>query len=141
MLHIGDKVNISGSGNRTYTIVHISDKNGTLKYRGFDYDYTVLSDLLGESDMMVVERATEPNTITAGEDVLVSKYSDTRVIQESSDAYRTSEWTVEPEPPIHGVVTSVNGFGYQLYYVTLDNGKNVKVKPHDIMRAADYTLF
>ena len=141
MLHIGDKVTISGSGNRIYTIVHISDYNGTLKYRGFDYDYMVPSDLLGESDMTVIEHTTEPNAITAGEDVLVSQYSYTRVIQESLGAHRASEWSVEPETPVHGVVTSVNGFGYLTYHVTLDDGKNVKVESQDITRAGDYTLF
>lgn len=141
MLHIGDKVTISGSGNRIYTIVHVGNYSGTLKYRGFDYEYMVPSDLLRETDMTVVEHTTEPNTITAGEDVLVSQYSYTRVIQESPGAHRASEWSVEPETPVHGVVTSVNGFEYLTYHVTLDDGKDVKVEPHDIMRTADYTLF
>ena len=141
MLHIGDKVTVRGAGNRVYTIVHISDNGGTLKYRGFDYEHMVPSDLLGESDTTVVEHTTEPNTITAEEDVLVSQYSYTRVIQESPGTHRASEWSVEPETPVHGVVTSVNGFGYLTYHVTLDDGKNVKVEAHYIKRATDYTLF
>ena len=141
MLHIGDKVTISGWGSRIYTIVHVSDNDDAIKYRGFDYEYMVPSDLHEESDMTVVEHTTEPNTITAGEDVLVSQYSYTRVIQESPGAHRASEWSVEPETPVHGVVTSVNGFGYLTYHVTLDDGKTVKVEAHHITRAADYTLF
>ena len=91
--------------------------------------------------MTVIEHTTEPNAITAGEDVLVSQYSYTRVIQESLGAHRASEWSVEPETPVHGVVTSVNGFGYLTYHVTLDDGKNVRVEAHHIKRATDYTLF
>lgn len=140
MLHLGDKVTIRGWGNRIYTIVQISNDDSTIKYRGFDWEYMVPSDLHKESEMTVVEPTTEPNTITVGDDVLVSQYSYARVIQESPGAHRASEWSVEPETPVHGVVTSVNGFGYQLYHVTLDDGKNVKVEPHDIARA-DYTLF
>lgn len=141
MLHIGDKVTVRGEGNRVYTIVHISDNGGTLKYRGFDYEHMVPSDLLGESDTTVVEHTTEPNTITAGEDVLVSQYSYTRVIQESPGAHRASEWSVEPETPVHGVVTTVNGSAYQTYRVRLDDGNSVKVESQDITRAEDYTLF
>ena len=141
MLHIGDKVTISGSGNRIYTIVQISNDEGTIKYRGFDWEYMVPSDLHKESEMTVVEPTTEPNTITVGDDVLVSKYSDIRMIQESSDAYRTHEWLVEPETPVHGVVTTVNGSTYQTYRVRLDDGNSVKVESQDITRVADYTLF
>ena len=105
----------------------------------------VPSDLHKESEMTVVEPTTEPNTITVGEDVLVSKYSDIRMVQESSDAYRTHEWLVEPETPIHGIVTTVNGSAYQTYHVRchvrLDDGNSVKVESQDITRAADYTLF
>ena len=145
MLHIGDKVTISGSGNRIYTIVQISNDEGTIKYRGFDWEYMVPSDLHKESEMTVVEPTTGPNTITVGDDVLVSKYSDIRMMQESSGAYRTHEWSVEPETPVHGVVTTVNGSAYQTYSmryrVQLDDGNSVKVEEHHITRAADYTLF
>ena len=145
MLHIGDKVTISGSGNRIYTIVQISNDEGTIKYRGFDWEYMIPSDLHKESEMTVVEPTTEPNTITVGDDVLASKYSDIRMVQESSDAYRTHEWLVEPETPVHGVVTVVNGSAYQTYCmryrVQLDDGSSVKVESQDITRAADYTLF
>lgn len=141
MLHIGDKVTIRGWADRIFTIVHISDTGGTVRYRGFDYEHMIPSDSLKESDTTVVEHTTEPNTITAGEDVLVSQYSYTRVIQERPGAHRASEWSVEPETPVHGVVASVNGFGYLTYHVTLDDGKNVKVESHNITRAADYTLF
>lgn len=141
MLHIGDKVTISGSGNRIYTIVQISNDEGTIRYRGFDWEYMVPSDLLKETEMTVVERTTEPNTITVGEDVLVSKYSDIRMMQESSTAYRAHEWLVEPETPVHGIVTTVNGSAYQTYRVRLDDGNSVKVESQDITRAADYTLF
>ena len=72
---------------------------------------------------------------------VVSKYSDIRMIQESSDAYRTHEWLVEPETPVHGVVTTVNGSAYQTYRVQLDDGNSVKVESQDITRAGDYTLF
>ena len=145
MLHIGDKVTISGSGNRIYTIVQISNDEGTIKYRGFDWEYMVPSDLHKELEMTVVEPTTEPNTITVGDDVLVSKYSDIRMMQESSGAYRTHEGLVEPETPVHGVVTTVNGSAYQTYCmqyrVQLDEGNSVKVESQDITRAADYTLF
>lgn len=141
MLHIGDKVTIRGWGDRVYTIVHISDTGGTIKYRGFDWEYMVPSDLHKESEMTVVEPTTEPNTITVGDDVLVSKYSDIRMMQESSGAYRTHEWSVEPETPVHGIVTTVNGSTYQTYRVQLDDGNSVKVESQDITRAADYTLF
>lgn len=145
MLHIGDKVTISGSGNRVYTIVHINDNGGTVRYRGFDWEYMVPSDLLKETEMTVVECTTEPNTITVGDDVLVSQYSDIKVIQESTGTHRASEWIVEPETPVHGVVTTVNGFAYQTYCVRyrvqLDDGNSVKVDSQDITRAADYTLF
>ena len=141
MLHIGDNVTISGSGNRIYTIVQISNDEGTIKYRGFDWEYMVPSDLHKESEMTVVEPTTEPNTITVGDDVLVSKYSDIRMIQESSSAYRTHEWLVEPETPVHGIVTTVNNSTYQTYRVRLDDGNSVKVESQDITRAADYTLF
>ena len=141
MLHIGDKVTISGSGNRIYTIVQISNDEGTIKYRGFDWEYMVPSDSHKESEMAVVEPTTEPNTITVGDDVLVSKYSDIRMMQESSGAYHTHEWLVEPETPVHGVVTTVNDSTYQTYRVRLDNGNSVKVDSQDITRAADYTLF
>ena len=145
MLHIGDKVTISGSGNRIYTIVQISNDEETIKYRGFDWEYMVPSDLHKESEMTVVEPTTEPNTITVGEDVLVTKYSDIRMMQESSGAYRTHEWSVEPETPVHGVVTTVNGSAYQTYCVRyrvqLDDDNSVKVESQDITRAADYTLF
>lgn len=145
MLHIGDKVTISGSGNRIYTIVQISNDEGTIKYRGFDWEYMVPSDLHKELEMTVVEPTTEPNTITVGDDVLVSKYSDIRMMQESSGAHRTHEGLVEPETPVHGVVTTVNGSAYQTYCVRyrvqLDDGNNAKVESQDITRAADYTLF
>lgn len=145
MLHIGDKVTISGSGNRIYTIVQISNDEGTIKYRGFDWEYMVPSDLHKELEMTVVEPTTEPNTITVGDDVFVSKYSDIRMMQESSGAYRTHEGLVEPETPVHGVVTTVNGSAYQTYCVRyrvqLDDGNSVKVESQDITRAADYTLF
>lgn len=141
MLHIGDKVTIRGWGNRIYTIVQISNDEGTIKYRGFDWEYMVPSDLHKESEMTVVEPTTEPNTITVGDDVLVSKYSDIRMMQESSGTYRASEWLVEPEAPVRGVVTTVNGIDYQTYRVQLDDGNSVKVESQDITRAADYTLF
>ena len=99
------------------------------------------SDLHKESEMTVVEPTTEPNTITVGDDVLVSKYSDIRMMQESSGAHRTHEWSVEPETPVHGVVTTVNGSAYQTYRVRLDDGNSVKVESQDITRAEDYTLF
>lgn len=145
MLHIGDKVTIRGWGNHIYTIVQISNDDSTIKYRGFDWEYTVPSDLHKESEMTVVEPTSEPNTITVGDDVLVSKYSDIRMMQESSGAYRTHEGLVEPETPVHGVVTTVNGSAYQTYCVRyrvqLDDGNSVKVDSQDITRAADYTLF
>lgn len=141
MLHIGDKVTIRGWGDRVYTIVHISDTGGTIKYRGFDWEYMVPSDLHKESEMTVVEPTTEPNTITVGDDVLVSKYSDIRMMQESSGAYRTHEWSVEPETPVHGIMTTVNDSTYQTYRVQLDDGNSVKVESQDITRATDYTLF
>lgn len=145
MLHIGDKVTIRGWGNRIYTIVQISNDEGTIKYRGFDWEYMVPSDLHKESEMTVVEPTTEPNTITVGDDVLVSKYSDIRMMQESSGAYRTHEGLVEPETPVYGVVTTVNGSAYQTYCVRyrvqLDDGNSAKVESQDITRAADYTLF
>lgn len=141
MLHIGDKVTIRGWGNRIFTIIQISDDEGAIKYRGFDWDVMVPSDLHKESDMTVVETTTEPNTITVGDDVLVSKYSDTKFLQESSGTYRASEWLVEPETPVRGVVTTVNGIDYQTYRVQLDDGNSVKVESQDITRAADYTLF
>lgn len=140
MLHIGDKVTVRGVGNRVYTIVHISDNGGTVRYRGFDWEYMVPSDLLKESEMTVVERTTEPNTITVGDDVLVSKYSDTQVIHESSGIHRAREVEVIPETPVHGIVFAVNGMNYQHYRVLLD-GSNVKVEHQDITRAEDYTLF
>lgn len=140
MLHIGDKVTVRGAGNRVYTIVHISDNGGTLKYRGFDYEYMVPSDLLGESDTTVVEHTTEPNTITVGDDVLVSKYSDTQVIQEPSGIHRAREVEVIPETPVRGIVFAVNGTTYRHYRVLLD-GSNVKVESQDITRVGDYTLF
>ena len=141
MLHIGDKVTISGWGDRIFTITQISDNDGAIKYRGFDYEYMIPSDLHEESDMTVAEHTTEPNTITVGDDVLVSQYSDIRVIQESNGTYRASEWIVEPETPVHGIVTVVNGSAYQAYRVILDDGTNVKVESQDITRAGDYTLF
>ena len=131
MLHIGDKVTIRGWGDRIFTIIHISNDDSTIKYRGFDWEYMVPSDLHKESE----------NTITVGDDVLVSKYSDIRMMQESSGAHRTHEWSVEPETPVHGVVTTVNGSAYQTYRVRLDDGNSVKVESQDITRAEDYTLF
>lgn len=141
MLHIGDKVTISGWGDRIFTITQISDNDGTIKYRGFDYEYMVPSNLHEESDMTVAECTTEPNSITVGDDVLVSQYSDIKVIQESTGTYRASEWILEPETPVHGIVTVVNGSAYQTYRVILDDGKNVKVEAHYIKRVTDYTLF
>lgn len=141
MLHIGDKVTIRGWGDRIFTIIHISNDDSTIKYRGFDWEYMVPSDLHKESEMTVVEPTTEPNPITVGDDVLVSKYSDIRMMQESSGAYRTHEWLVEPETPVHGVVTTVNDSTHQTYRVRLDDGNSVKVESQDITRAADYTLF
>lgn len=141
MLHIGDKVTIRGWGNRIYTIVQISNDDSTIKYRGFDWEYMVPSDLHKELEMTVVKPTTEPNTITVGDDVLVSKYSDIRMMQESSGAYRTHEWSVEPETPVHGIVTTVNGPTYQTYRVQLDDGNSVKVESQDITRVGDYTLF
>lgn len=141
MLHIGDKVRIRGWGDRIFTIIHISNDDSTIKYRGFDWEYMVPSDLHKESEMTVVEPTTEPKTITVGDDVLVSKYSDIRMMQESSGAYRTHEWSVEPETPVHGIVTTVNGSTYQTYRVQLDDGNSVKVESQDITRVGDYTLF
>lgn len=141
MLHIGDKVTISGWGDRIFTITQISDNDGAIKYRGFDYEYMIPSDLHEESDMTVAEHTTEPNTITVRDDVLVSQYSDIRVIQESNGTYRASEWIVEPETPVHGIVTVVNGSAYQAYRVILDDGTNAEVEAHYIKRASDYTLF
>lgn len=141
MLRIGDKVTISGWGNRIFTIIQISDNDGTIKYRGFDWEVMVPSDLHKESEMTVVEPTSEPNTITVGDEVLVSQYSDIRVIQESNGTYRASEWITEPETPVRGVVTTVNDVNYLLYRVTLEDGKNVKVESYGIKRAADYTLF
>ena len=81
MLRICDKVTIRGWGDRIFTIIHISNDDSTIKYRGFDREYMVPSDLHKESEMTVVEPTTEPNTITVGDDVLVSKYSDIRMMQ------------------------------------------------------------
>lgn len=140
MLHIGDKVRIRGWGDRIFTIIHISNDDSTIKYRGFDWEYMVPSDLLKETEMTVVERTTEPNTITVGDDVLVSKYSDTQVIQEPSGIHRAREVEVIPETPVRGIVFAVNGTTYRHYRVLLD-GSNVKVESQDITRVGDYTLF
>lgn len=141
MLHIGDKVTIRGWGDRIFTVVHISNDESTIKYRGFDWEYMVPSDLHKESEITVVEPTSEPNTITVGDEVLVSKYFDTRIIFEPPGIQRAREFEVEPETPIRGVVAAVDGMTYQHYRVTLEDGTNIKVESHDISRTADYTLF
>ena len=141
MLHIGDKVTLNNSDSRVYTIGHICTNGGALNYRGYEWETMISTDLFEESDATLVEHTLEPNPFNVGDEVLVSKYTEIRVIQESSGAHRAVEWGEEPSTPIHGVVDKVDGVHYRTYRVLLDNHINAKVEERHITRAGDYTLF
>lgn len=91
MFKIGDKVTLNNSDGRVYTIGHICINGGALNYRGYEWETMISTDLFEESDATLVEHTSEPNPFNVGDEVLVSKYTEIRVIRESSSAHRAVE--------------------------------------------------